>query len=60
MQLAIYVQQKFYRIMDLGPTATEYNYGNVASQISHEMDRGLMEGYDPKEHFQLRIVPLQE
>lgn len=58
MKIDIYVQEKFYKTMDLGPDVVRYNYGNIASQISHEINQGLMENYDPLEHFSLAIKPI--
>jgi hypothetical protein len=58
MRLAIYVQQKLYKIIDLGSETKRYNYGKIASEISHEINQGLMENYNPAEHFQLQIVPV--
>lgn len=60
MKLAIYVQEKFYRFMDLGDETTQYNYGKVASEIGHEIKQGLMESYDLSGHFNLGIVPVIE
>lgn len=60
MRLAIYVQGKFYRFWDLGDEVTRYNYGEVASEISHEINQGLWESYDPAGHFSLSIVPITE
>ena len=59
MKLAIYVQDKLYKTIDLGPEATRYNYGDIASQISHEINQGLMEDYDPAGHFSLKILPVR-
>lgn len=58
MKLAIYVQEKYYKTLDLGPEVTRYNYGKISSEIAHEINQGLMEGYNTAEHFRLQIVPV--
>jgi hypothetical protein len=58
MKIAIYIQNKLYKIQDLGPETVRYNYGKIVSEVTHDRDAGLIADYNPMEHFKLSVVPV--
>ena len=59
MKVAIYLQEKLYKEVDLGEGVTSYKVPNMLKLVDADRKAGLLTGFDLTKSLDARFVPVK-